>query len=158
MTRSGPLEARRFAPARVWTAARSGPLRMAVFAPALVVFATVIGLSWPMLTTESGMAQDWPNHLWFLWQQGLNIERDGIPSLYLAKGATIFYPFFAFYGGTLYAIGGIFSAALGGAPVKVYVLFYMLGFAAAMGGFYWIARAAGVGRWLALVPGFIFVT
>ena len=129
-----------------------------VVAPLLVGLLIVIGLTWPMLSTHSGMAQDWPNHLWYLWRQGLNIERDGMPSLFLSKGTGIFYPFYAFYGGTLYALGGALSVVLGDAPVKAYVISYMLGFGSAIGGFYWLARMTGLGRWLAMVPGFLFVS
>jgi hypothetical protein len=134
-----------------------GPVRNRLVA-AGVILLVVIGLSWPMITTKSGMNQDWPNHLWLLWQQGLNIQRNGVPSLFLTVGNDIFYPFYAFYGGTLYALGGLLSLALGDAPVKAYVLTYMVGFASAMGGFYWLARMAGVGRWVAHAPGFVFVT
>jgi hypothetical protein len=38
------------------------------------------------------------------------------------------------------------------------VLTYVLGFAAAYGGWYWLSRMFGVGRWLAHVPGIVFVT
>ena len=136
---------------------RAGPLRNRVTAAAVMLL-VVVGLSWPMIATKSGMAQDWPNHLWFLWQQGLNIQRNGVPSLFLTMGNVIFYPFYAFYGGTLYTLGGLLSLALGDAPVKAYVLMYMAGFVAAMGGFYWMARMAGVGRWTAHAPGLVFVT
>jgi hypothetical protein len=128
----------------------------ALVAGAIVLIA--VALSLPMLTTSSGFSQDWPNHLWFLWQQALNIERDGLPSLFVTQGASIFYPFYAFYGGTLYALGGLLSVVLGNAPVKAYVLTYVIGFCGALGAFYWLARAAGVSRRLAFVPGVVFVT
>jgi hypothetical protein len=128
------------------------------FMPAVVILLVVTGLSWPMIATKSGMNQDWPNHLWFLYHQSLNIRHNGFPSLFLTMSNDVFYPFYAFYGGTIYAIGGLLSLALGGAVVKAYVLMYMAGFASALGGFYWTARMAGVGRWLAHAPGFVFVT
>ena len=124
----------------------------------MVAVIAILGLSWPMILTNSAMAQDWPNHLWLLWQQGLNIERSGIPSLFVATRPDVFYPFYAFYGGTLYALGGLVSVILGAAPLKAYVLTYMMGFGAAIGGFYWLGRMAGVRRWLALAPGLTFVT
>jgi len=139
-------------------AARLGR-RLRPSAPAaLIIVALAVALSLPMITTRSGMSQDWPNHLWFLWQQGLNIHRDGVPSLFVTQGSSIFYPFYAFYGGTVYSLGGLLSLVLGDAPVKAYVLSYILGFVAALGAFYWLALTAGVGRWLAHVPGFVFVT
>ena len=38
------------------------------------------------------------------------------------------------------------------------MLTYILGFAAAYGGWYWLSRSAGVGRWLAHAPALLFVT
>ena len=105
---------------------------------ALVTTIVAVGLAWPMVATSAGMNQDWPNHLWYLWQQSLNIKRDGMPSLFVTQGARIFYPFYAFYGGTLYALGGLGSLLLGNAPVKAYVLSYIVGLLSAMGGFYWM--------------------
>lgn len=126
---------------------------------ALVGAALVIGfLAWPMLFTSSGMAQDWVNHLWYVWRQGVAIERDGRPSLFLNDGGSVFYPLYAFYGGTIYSLAGALSVLLGGAPVKAYVLTYLLGFVAAYGGWYQLSRIAGLGRWSAQVPGLLFIT
>ncbi|MDQ6835500.1 MAG: hypothetical protein M3016_04865, partial [Actinomycetota bacterium] len=66
-------------------------------------------------------------------------------------------PLFAYYGGTLFTVTGALAIALGGA-VRAYVLWWLVGFAAAYGGWYWLSRIAGVGRWLAHVPGFVFIT
>jgi hypothetical protein len=134
-----------------------GVLRSPALA-ALVTTMVAVALAWPMIATSAGMNQDWPNHLWYLWQQSLNIKRDGVPSLFVTQGARIFYPFYAFYGGTLYALGGLGSLLLGNAPVKAYVLSYIAGLLSAMGGFYWMSRMVGIGRWFAHVPGFVFVT
>jgi hypothetical protein len=128
-------------------------------APILVAVVLVLGaLTWPLLFTYSGFAGDWDHHMWLLWHQSLSIESGHFPSLFLNSSYSVFYPLYAFYGGTLYAVGGLLSLALGGAPVQAYVLIYILDFTAALGGWYWLARAAGVGRWPALVPGLVFVT
>jgi hypothetical protein len=128
-------------------------------APVIGVAAALLAvLTWPLLFTYSGFANDWEHHLWLLWHQSLSIQSGDFPSLYLNSSYSVFYPLYAFYGGTLYAVGGLLSLALGGSPLQAYVLIYLLDFAAAFGGWYWLARMAGVGRWLAIVPGLIFVT
>jgi hypothetical protein len=119
----------------------------------------VIGfLAWPMLFTSSGMAQDWSNHLWYIWRQSVTINRDLQPSLFLNDGGSVFYPFYAFYGGTIYALFGALTVALGDGPVAAYVISYLLGFAATYAGWYWLARMAGLGRWQAQIPGLLFIT
>lgn len=118
----------------------------------------IAGLSWPMLFTNAQFVSDWPHHLWLMWKQSLAIREGHAPSFFLNYGHGVFYPEFAFYGGTLYAVLGTLSLALGDAPIETYVLSYLLGFAASYGGWYWLARAAGLGRWWAQVPGALFVT
>jgi hypothetical protein len=115
-------------------------------------------LTWPLLFTYSGFSGDWDHHLWLMWHQSLAIQAGNFPSLFLNSSYSVLYPTYAFYGGTLYAVGGILSLALGGAPVSAYVLIYVLDFAAAFGGWYWLGRMAGLGRWPAMVPGLVFVT
>jgi hypothetical protein len=110
-----------------------------------------------MLFTSSGMAQDWVNHLWYIWRQSVMIGRDHQPSLFLNEGGSVFYPLYAFYGGTIYALAGTLAVLLGDAPVKAYVLSYLMGFVAAYGGWYWMGRMAGLGRWAAQIPGLLFV-
>jgi hypothetical protein len=132
-----------------------------VRSPALVGGAAVllIGvLSWPVVFSTATFNGDWMGQVWFLWQQSLAIRADHVPSLFLNYPYGVFYPHFAFYGGTLYALTGTLSLALGNAPIETYDLTYVLCFAAAYGGWYWLARTAGVGRWAAQVPGLVFVT
>lgn len=121
--------------------------------------AVVIGvLAWPMLLTSSGLGGDWEHHLWYVWQQSLAIRANGSPSLFLSTPYSVLYPQYAFYGGTINAIAGALSLALGGSPIAAYVLTYVLAFAAAYGGWCWLARAAGLGRWPAQAPALLFVT
>lgn len=128
-------------------------------APVLGVALVLLGaLTWPLLFTHSGFTGDWEHHLWLMWHQSLSIQSNNFPSLFLNSSYSVLYPTYAFYGGTLYALGGLLSLALGGAPVSAYVLVYLLDFAAAFGGWYWLARSAGVGRWLAMIPGLVFIT
>ncbi len=118
----------------------------------------IVVLSWPVVFSSATFNGDWMGQVWFLWQQSLAIRADHVPSLFLNYPYGVFYPHFAFYGGTLYALTGTLSLALGNAPIETYDLTYLLGFAAAYGGWYWLARMAGVGRWAAHVPGLVFVT
>jgi hypothetical protein len=115
-------------------------------------------LTWPMLFTDHGFNGDWLNHLWFSWSEGRAIRENLHPSFYLNYSHAVFYPQFAFYGGTLYAIVGTLALLLGEAPIAGYVLAYLLGFAASYGGWYWMARMAGLGRWWANAPGIVSVT
>jgi hypothetical protein len=127
---------------------------VAIATPAVVA---ITFLAWPMLFTSSGMAQDWVTHLWVIWRQSVTISRSHEPSLFLNYGSSVFYPLYAFYGGTIYALAGTLTVVLGNAPVKAYVLSYLLGFASAYGGWYWLGHIAGLGRWAAHVPSLVFV-
>jgi hypothetical protein len=122
------------------------------------VTAVVVLLAWPLLFTSSAMGEDWGRHLWLVWQQSLNIGRDGQPSLFISFGHAAFYPIFAFYGGTIYTLTGLLAIVLGHATVTAYVFTYLAAFAAASGGWYWLARMAGLGRWSAQVPGLLFIS
>jgi hypothetical protein len=108
--------------------------------------------------SDATFNEDWLNHLWYVWHQSLAIRANDLPSLFLNYSHGIFYPIYAFYGGTIYALTGALSLALGNAPLDAYVLTYLLGFIAAYSGWYWMSRMFGVGRWLAHVPGIVFVT
>jgi len=119
---------------------------------------TIVVLCWPLLFTSTGVDGDWEHHLWFIWQQSLAIRADHAPSMFINTTYSAFYPQYAFYGGTIYALAGTLSLALGDSPLRAYVLTYLLGFAAAYGGWYWIARSLGVGRWLAQAPALLFVS
>ncbi len=127
---------------------------LTIVAPLLLVGA----LAWPLLFTNATFNEDWLNHLWYIWHQSLAIRDDRLPSLFLNYSHGIFYPLYAFYGGTIYALTGALSLALGNAPLDAYVLTYLLGFIAAYSGWYWISHMFGLGRWLAHVPGIVFVT
>lgn len=137
-------------------AAAAGVARAALPLAAAVLL--IGALNWPMLFTRGVFNIDWLQHLWLLWKQSLNIRENGTPSFFLNHPGGVFYPEFAFYGGTLYALLGGLSLLLGDAPIETYVLAYLLGFVAAYGGWYWLGRLAGLGRWWAQVPGVIFIT
>lgn len=114
-------------------------------------------LTWPLLFTSSGFGGDWAHHLWLVWHQSRALATAHVPTFFLNTSYSVFDPVFAFYGGTLFALTGLAALALG-SVVQAYVLTYVLAFAAALAGWYWLARIAGIGRWLALAPGLVFVT
>jgi hypothetical protein len=125
------------------------------FGIALVV---LLLLSAPALFTKSGFIDDWVNHLWLTWMQSREIRATGHPSLFVnAEPLGVFYPNFAFYGGTLYGIGG-YLMVLTGAPTAVFVGMLVLAFVAAYGGIFWIARQSGVRGLAAHLPATIVVT
>jgi hypothetical protein len=115
-------------------------------------------LAWPMLFTNSGLGGDWQHYLWYVWHQGLNIRSNHVPSPFLNTPYSVFYPEYEFYGGTIYALAGAVPAILDASPIKTYVFTFILGFMAAYGGWYWIGRTAGLGRWLAHAPALVFIT
>ena len=115
-------------------------------------------LAWPMLFTGASFNEDWGNHFWYMWHQSLAIRAGHLPSLFLNYSGGLLYPYYAFYGGTLYALTGALSLILGDAPIETYVLTYLIGFASAYGGWYWIARIFGLRGWSTHLPGLVFVT
>jgi hypothetical protein len=90
--------------------------------------------------------------------QSREIAETGHPSLFLnAAPLGVFYPNFAFYGGSLYAVAG-YLMVITGTPVAVFVGVIVLSFAAAYGGTFWLARQAGVSNLAAHLPAIIVVT
>ncbi len=124
--------------------------------PVLGALLLIGAMAWPLVFTYSGFAGDWGHHLWLVWHQSGSIRSGGLPSLFLNSAYSVFNPIFAFYAGTLYSIGGALALVFG--PLQVYIFVFILDFAAALGGWYWLGRMAGLGRWRAMVPGLIFIT
>ncbi len=133
-------------------------LRASKIALLLAPAGLIVALCWPMLFSDATLAGDWARHLFLVWSQSRSISADHHPSLFLSNSHSVLYPQYAFYGGTLYAIAGTISLLLGDAPIAAYVLTYLLGFAAAYGGWYWLARASGLTGWRAQAPGLVFIT
>ena len=115
-------------------------------------------LAWPMLFTSAELGGDWSNHLSYMWDQSMAIRANHQPSFFLNYSHSVFYPEYAFYGGTLYALVGALSLLFGGAPIETYVSTYVMCFAVSYGGWYWMARMAGLRDWRAHAPGLIFIT
>jgi hypothetical protein len=118
----------------------------------------VLVMCWPMLLrTGDTFGDDWSTHLWFVWHASEALQQDHRPSLFVQYSGGVFYPHFAFYGGTLYTLTGLLSAVLGEAG-HGYALSWVLAFAAGYGGWVWLGRMAGLGRWTAQAPAVVFVT
>ena len=127
---------------------------------AIAVAAVVVG--GPALFTGNGFAPDFTNHLWAVSVQAHAISRGIVPTYFLnanAKsfGPSAFYPFFAFYGGTAYALTGALATVLDGQVVVAYVASILAAIAAAYGGTVWLARQLGARTWRAHAPAITFV-
>jgi hypothetical protein len=118
------------------------------------VLAVLLG---PLFLTSSTFGQDWPNHLWLVWQQSRNVTALGHPSYFLQSHMGAFYPFYAFYGGTLYAVVGTASAVIGGHPLVAYIGSFVLAFTAAYAGCTWLSRQMGLHGWRAQIAGVLYV-
>ncbi|HVY96308.1 MAG TPA: hypothetical protein VHA54_05040, partial [Solirubrobacterales bacterium] len=118
--------------------------------------AVVIGVLAAPLLSDRTFASDWGNHLWLVHAQGTNISKLGLPSYYLQSDLGAFYPYYAFYGGTLYAVLG-YGAWLHSANAAVVVALF-LALAASYLAWTWIAVQAGIRGWLIQIPGALAVT
>jgi hypothetical protein len=116
----------------------------------------IAGLLVPPLLSDRTFATDWGNHLWLVWVQGLSIKDLGGPSYFLQSSLGVFYPYFAFYGGSMYAALGLVSAA--STPELAVGLGYAAALAACYLGWTWIARQVGIRGWQSQLPGCLAVT
>jgi hypothetical protein len=110
----------------------------------------------PILSTDGTFAIDWGNHYWLIYVQSAEIGSLHEPSIYLQTSLGAFYPYYAFYGGTFYAVSG-YLAQVFSADVAVLVS-YAGAIAANYLGWTWIARMAGVRGWRSQLPGLVAVT
>ena len=122
------------------------------------VLLAVLVIGGPALFTRDGFSDDFTNHLWLVWVQERAISQHLGPTYFVnAAGLGVFYPFFVFYGGTLYAATGALGALLAGHVEVAYVGVALLSIAAAYGGLLWLARQLGVRSWMAHAPSITFV-
>ncbi|HET9185962.1 MAG TPA: hypothetical protein VFN82_07420, partial [Solirubrobacterales bacterium] len=122
----------------------------------LIPVGIAFGLLYPILFSDRSFATDWGNHMWLIHMQGLDIKGLGEPGYYLHSGLGFFYPYFAFYGGTMYAALGLVSLAAN--PEFAMLVAYAAAIAANFGGWTWTARQAGIDGWWAMLPGALAVT
>lgn len=110
-----------------------------------------------MVIGRTFIGWDWYQHQWYIWHQAESIKDNGFPSLFAHDRFAVFNPHFAFYGGTLYAFAAAITIFVGDSGAAM-VIVLTLGFAGAYGGWWWLARQAGLGPWLAHAPAVVFVT
>jgi hypothetical protein len=126
-------------------------------AGALGVSALLVLLTWTMLTDASHLVSDFSTDAWLMQYQAASLRHDFVPSLTLTTGAAAFHPTFAFYGGTLFVVGGAITLIVGSA-IAAEIIVYLIALAAAYGGWLWLARMAGVRSWPAHAPAILYVT
>jgi hypothetical protein len=125
----------------------------------LIGAGVVLLVAAPLLFTESGFGIDFTNHLWLSWAEGTGLAQAGHPTYFLnTEGLGVFYPMFAFYGGTLYTIVGGISDLLGEQPVAAYVGVTIAAIAGSYGGTVWLGRQLGLRGLIAHAPALAVVT
>jgi hypothetical protein len=140
---------------------RAARVRLPTSALIDVAIATLVILlvASPVLFTSDGFAPDFTNDLWLAGYQQHVIAAHGHPTLFLqSQRLGVFYPLFAFYGGTLFALTGALAVVLGGSTILAFEIVIVAAIAAAYGGLFWIARQLGVKGLLAHAPAIVFVT
>src|SRR4029077_3628741 len=111
---------------------RSARMRDTMRRSSLLVMIPIVGIAAliaPMVLTGRTFGIDWSGHLWLVEMQARNITALGRPSLFIQSGIGAFYPWYAFYGGTLYSIAGGLSVLSGGHSTAAYIACYALAFA-----------------------------
>src|SRR6516165_3815235 len=133
-------------------------VRLAIIDVAIATLAVLLIAS-PMLFTSDGFAPDFTNDLWLAGYQHHAIAAHLHPTLFLhTQQSGVFYPIFAFYGGTLFALTGALGVVLGGSTILAFEVVTLAAIAAAYGGLFWLARQLGVKGLLAHAPAIVFVT
>jgi hypothetical protein len=145
------LSLRRLAPSGA-----TGPL-VRVGAEVLGVCGLLTLLCWRLFTDAPHLMADFQTDSWLIAHQADTLRQGHVPSHFLHSGLTVFYPVFAFYGGTLF----VFAAAIAlvtGSSAAAEVIVYVLALAAAYGGWLWLGRMAGLRWWQAHVPAILYIT
>ena len=133
-------------------------VRLAIIDVAIATLAVLLIAS-PMLFTSDGFAPDFTNDMWLAGYQHHAIATNLHPTLFLhTRQSGVFYPLFAFYGGTLFALTGALGALLGGSTMLAFKAVTVAAIAAAYGGLLWLARQLGVKGLMAHAPAIVFVT
>ena len=127
----------------------------------------VLLIASPLLFTSNAFAPDFTNAIWLAGVQQHVIAAHLHPTMFLqtlqvatpqGTAGGVFYPLFAFYGATLFALTGALAALLGGSTILAFEAVTLAAIAAAYGGLFWLARQLGVKGVLAHAPAIVFVT
>jgi hypothetical protein len=118
-----------------------------------------VTLLWlPLAVTDVGYYSDWANHLYYTARQAQALRELHRPSYFLHTSLSgPFYPYFAFYGGSLYALAGGLSLLLGSARAG-YVAVFGASFACAYLGIRWLGELAGLRGVACQLPALCFVS
>jgi hypothetical protein len=131
------------------------------WADVLLATAAVLAVTGPLLFTRSGFELDFTNHMWLASVAGRSLVEAGHPSYFLNTLSTstgVFYPFFAFTGGTLYTLVGGIGELIGGDFVIAYVGVIVLAAVSAYAGTLWLGRELGLRGPLAHAPALVVLT
>lgn len=143
------------------SSAWAGTLLSGARVDVLLATAAVLAVTGPLLFTRSGFELDFTNHLWLTSVAGRSLVEAGHPSYFLSTLSTstgVFYPFFAFTGGTLYTVVGGFGELIGGDFVIAYIGVILLAVIGAYGGTLWLGRELGLRGPLAHAPALVVLT
>jgi hypothetical protein len=100
---------------------------------------------------------DWATHLYYMQRQAESLRQLGHPSYFLhTDGFGAFYPYFAFYGGTLYVLTAAVALLVG--SVGAYISTWVAGMAACFLGCTQVARMTGLRGTAAYLPGLAAIT
>jgi hypothetical protein len=121
--------------------------------PAVVIAA----LFAPIALTDRPFWVDASNQLWLIAQRQQILG--GWTSYFVSSDRTgLFFPVFAFYGGTVYSAFGSLAAWLGDRILLVDALSWLLAFVMAYGGLTWISHQVGLRGWRTQVAGLVYVS
>lgn len=132
---------------------RAAHVAVALAVPTVVILL----LAGPMIWDRGLLGVDWFSHLWYIWHQAESLRLNHHPSLFAYSPSAVFDPHYAYYGGTLYAFGGMLTLILG-SPVAALDLGFVIGMAWAYAGWCWLAWMAGLrGAWVH-ASGLLFIS
>jgi hypothetical protein len=143
------------------SSAWAGVLLSGAWVDVLLATGAVLAVTGPLLFTRSGFELDFTNHMWLASVAGRSLVEAGHPNYFLNTLSTntgVFYPFFAFTGGTLYTIVGGIGELIGGDFVIAYVGVIVLAVVGAYGGTLWLGRELGLRGRLAHAPALVVIT
>ena len=114
---------------------RSGPAPAPVVIDLAIATLAVLLIASPLLFTSDGFAPDLTNAMWLVGYQQHAIAAHLHPTLFLqTQQEGVFYPIFALYGGTLFALTGALAVVLGGSTILAFEVMTLAAIAAAYGG------------------------
>jgi hypothetical protein len=133
------------------------PAAAAVAAQLALALGVLAVVGHTLVTDAAQLTGDFRTDAMYIAQQAHGLQQNHAPSLFLTYDPAAFYPIFAFYGGTFLTFTALIALLVGSA-MTAEVIVILAGLAAAYGGWYWLARLAGVRPWPAHAPAIVYVT